>query len=160
MKKTVCVLLAIIFCALCFPVNAADSGAVFTFEGGKAPSNREYAEISVVVTASGGISGASVNIIFDDSLVEIVGYEIGSGLTCDTYSVVDSGFNQIRFVFCDSKGGLQYSGTILKLKFECMQTSATQSVIYINEEEKAVFDGDYAQMSYSVVPGMLVFPAG
>lgn len=154
MKRIIAIAIAVSLVICCIAVFAADSGVVFTVEGGK---GKDTATVTVILSANSGISGASVNIIYDHNKVALVGYEKGSAQSCDVVSVVDNGFGQVRFVFCASDGCFRGTGELLRLTFRPLQSGDFDSVVYVKTENKTVFDTHYREIIYSCVPGTLSF---
>lgn len=154
MKRIIAIAAAVSLVICCLTVFAADSGVVFTLEGGK---GKDTATVTVLLSANSGISGASVNIIYDHTKVALVGYEKGAAQSCDIVSVNDNGFGQVRFAFCASDGYFRGTGELLKLTFKPLQTGSFDSVVYVKTEDKTVFDIHYREIIYSCVPGTLTF---
>lgn len=154
MKRIIAIAAAVSLVICCLTVFAADSSVVFTLEGGK---GKDTATVTVLLSANSGISGASVNIIYDHNKVALVGYETGSAQSCDIVSVNDNGFGQVRFAFCVSDGYFRGTGELLKLTFKPLQSGTFDSVVYVKIDNKSVFDTNYREVVYSCVPGTLSF---
>ena len=158
--KRITALLAAIMLTLCLlRVKGGDTGVVFSLEGG---SGVNTVPLTVSLAVNSGISGASVNIIYDYKKVKLAGWEKGAALDCDIISADANGFGQLRLVFCASDGYIRGTGELLRLTFERlpdMAEASFDSVVYVKIDNKAVFDTSYREAAYSSSPGILSFTA-
>ena len=159
MKQITALLMAIMLTLCLLKVKGGDASVVFNLEGGNGVN---AVPLTVSLAVNGGISGASVNIIYDYKKVKLAGWEKGAALNCDIISVDDNGFGQLRLVFCASDGYVRGTGELLRLMFDRLPgnpEASFDSVVYVKIDNKAVFDTSYREAAYSSSPGILSFTA-
>lgn len=158
MKRFIAALIAAVILMPLLSVTADDTDVVFTLKGGTARADGDVT-VTLALATNAGISGASVNIIFDYTKIACKSYSLGDAMTCDAVTVSDNGFGQIRFSFCDTGGYFRKTGTLLKLVFSPVSNTASESVVYMKKDAKAISGTSYQELSYSSGSAVVTFTA-
>ena len=110
MKQITALLMAIMLTLCLLKVKGGDASVVFNLEGGNGVN---AVPLTVSLAVNGGISGASVNIIYDYKKVKLAGWEKGAALNCDIISVDENGYHfrfekLVRWIEMCKRSGVKY----------------------------------------------------
>ena len=158
MKRFLAILIALTM--LFIPITARGAHAPLVSLSDATGCGGDTVTLALFIEGAGKLSAVSIDIAFNDTVLNYAGFSKGSGLTADHFSALLVSTNLLRITFTDSREDYTALGPVGYIKLQITDSASGSYDIKVVQKSGALFDSSYAELDYKTKSGTVtVMPA-